>query len=138
MTSDLNDLRGWRDLVVDCGRPALLARFWATALGWDPPVWSAADLASLRQQGIDDPDDDPVVFITAADPALPRLCFQQVPEPKAGKNRLHLDVNVAGEPDVQRLVDAGARVLSRHDEDGQSWVVLADPEGNEFCAVLVG
>jgi hypothetical protein len=125
-------------VVVDCSRPALLARFWALALRWDPPVWTADDLADLRAQGIDDPEDDPVVFIGSADPALPRLCFQRVPEPKTAKNRLHIDINVPDEAAVQRLVAAGARELTRHRTDAHGWVVLADPEGNEFCAVLVG
>ena len=138
MASDLHDLRSWRDLVVDCEHPAALARFWAIALGWNPPVWTTGDLEALRVQGIDDPEDDPVVFVVAADPALPRICFQRVPERKAGKNRLHVDVNVRGEAAVERLIEAGAQELARHRSDHHSWVVLADPEGNEFCAVLVG
>jgi predicted enzyme related to lactoylglutathione lyase len=58
------------------------------------------------------------------------------PEPKAGKNRMHLDLRVATlEPELARLAALGAEVLTPEpiDEDGFRWVVLADPEGNEFC-----
>jgi hypothetical protein len=58
------------------------------------------------------------------------LCFAAVPEPKSAKNRIHWDV-VA--PDVYALVAAGARILREPDDD-IVWHVLADPEGNEFCA----
>ena len=61
------------------------------------------------------------------------LDFAPVPEPKAVKNRLHLDVTT---PDVEALVSAGATVLRRPD-DSISWTVLADPDGNEFCAFSV-
>ncbi len=56
--------------------------------------------------------------------------FGTVPEPKTGKNRLHVDIAA---PDVDALVSAGATVLAVH----ESWTVLADPEGNEFCAFVV-
>ena len=124
--------RRWRDVVVDCAHPAPLARFWAAALGWPAPVWDAKDLTDLAARGITDPEADPVVFIDSGDPALPRICFQQVPEPKSGKNRLHLDVNVDSMAEVDGLVGRGASVLAHHD----GWTVLADPEGHEFCAVL--
>ena len=101
-------------------------------------MWTEADLAHLRARGVEDPEDDPVVFVSSADPAVPRICFQRVPEPKTGKNRLHLDINVTGEDGVHRLVDAGAEEIARHRAEHHAWVVLADPEGNEFCAVLVG
>ena len=65
-----------------------------------------------------------------------RLLFQRVPEPKTVKNRLHIDVHTGpGERDAEaeRLVALGARILHAVDEPGGSWLVLADPEGNEFC-----
>jgi hypothetical protein len=60
------------------------------------------------------------------------LVFVPVPEPKTVKNRIHIDVTT---PDVQLLVDAGARLLRAQDEE-ISWSVLADPDGNEFCAFI--
>jgi hypothetical protein len=57
--------------------------------------------------------------------------FVSVPEPKKVKNRIHWDVET---DDVQALVDAGARILRRRGDGGIGWDVLADPEGNEFCA----
>ena len=136
---DVRDARRLRDLTVDCAHPAPLARFWADVLRWPPPAWDDEDLADLARVGISDPEDDPVVFIHSGDVTRPRICFQQVPEAKLTKNRMHLDVNVDGLHEVESFVAAGARVLARHaGHDGEhDWVVLADPEGNEFCAVLL-
>jgi Glyoxalase-like domain len=87
-------------------------------------------MARLRPNGIYDVEDDPTVLVERADGAGPRLFFQLVPEPKTVKNRVHLDL-LTDDPDaeVRRLIDLGARVLAEHD----SFLVLADPEGNEFC-----
>jgi hypothetical protein len=74
----------------------------------------------------------------------PRLYFQKVPEPKVAKNRVHLDVNVsrradASEPrewvdaEVERAVALGATRREAFDQDDEYWVVMTDPEGNEFC-----
>ncbi len=76
----------------------------------------------------------------------PRIYFQQVPEPKVVKNRVHLDVNVGGGPGIstderrtrvdaaiERLCDLGATKLRPYEENGEYWVVMQDPEGNEFC-----
>lgn len=136
MPSDPRRQRRLRDIVVDCAHPASLARFWADALRWPSPAWSAAELADLSSRGIDDPEADPVVFIDSGDHRMPRLCFQQVPEPKAGKNRLHLEVNVESRQEIDELVAAGATVLADRTAGAHSWVLLADPDGNEFCAVL--
>jgi hypothetical protein len=73
-------------------------------------------------------------YAVLRDPAgtQPRIFLQLVSEPKAGKNRAHVDIEVPDEQAaVSRLVGLGASVLWRHAED--SWTVLADPEGNEFC-----
>jgi predicted enzyme related to lactoylglutathione lyase len=72
------------------------------------------------------------------DGAGPRVYFQRVPEEKATKNRLHLDIRVRGgreaiQPEVDRLVALGATVVGPKEERGEYWVVLQDPEGNEFC-----
>ena len=139
MSTDPRRARRLRDLVIDCAHPAALARFWAAALRWPPPSWTGEDLAALRAMGVEDPEDDPTVFIVSGDPALPRLCFQRVPEaaaPKVAKNRLHVDVNVDSEREVEALLTLGATVVARHPRYDGGWVVLADPEGNEFCAVL--
>ncbi len=79
-------------------------------------------------------------FLVLVDPrdAGPHLDFQQVPEPKGGKNRLHLDVRVPGgraaiQSETDRLVALGATVVGPREERGEHWVVLQDPEGNEFC-----
>lgn len=117
-----------KDVVVDCARPAALARFWAAALeGYAVRPYDAEEIERLAAMGIDDLEDDPSV---ALDGPGPTLFFQHVPEPKAGKNRLHLDLAAADRPaEVARLTGLGARVLAAFD----TWTVLADPEGNEFC-----
>ncbi|MFI6320262.1 VOC family protein [Nonomuraea sp. NPDC050556] len=113
------------DIVFDCRHPASLARFWASVLdGYAVAPYDEAELARLRANGVDDPEDDPTVLVEAA--SGPRLWFQLVPEPKAVKNRLHLDLR---DDDVERLVGLGATVVGTR----PGWVVLADPEGNEFC-----
>jgi hypothetical protein len=120
--------------VVDCAHPAPLARFWATVLQWPPPTWTDEEMAELANRGVTDSEQDPTVFIESGNPALPRICFQQVPEERRGQNRLHLDVNIDSAADVDILLGQGAQVLQRF----ESWVVLADPEGNEFCATWQG
>lgn len=120
-----------RDIVIDCRHPASVARFWAAMLdGYAVAPYDDEELARLGDMGVYDPEDDPTVLVEADGGALPRFFFQRVPEPKAVKNRVHLDLGAddpAGE--VTRLVGLGARVLDDLDE----WTVLADPEGNEFC-----
>jgi hypothetical protein len=122
------------DVVVDCARPAALARFWAAALdGYEVAPYDEAELERLRATGVDDPEDDPAVLVQPAG-AGPRLWFQFVPEPKATKNRLHLDVFTGDvEAEVERLVALGASVLATRTDDRSRWVTCADPEGNEFC-----
>ncbi len=74
--------------------------------------------------------------ITSPDPGRPRVLFQRVPEPRSGKNRVHLDVHVGAdqrEAEVARLVALGATELWREAQGPMQWVTLADPEGNEFC-----
>ncbi|MFD2417267.1 VOC family protein [Amycolatopsis pigmentata] len=107
-------------IVVDCADPDLLAEFWRAALGYPAPRrWTDADGLEYRQLD-----------------GEPPLLFQPVPEGKAGKNRLHLDLAPrSGDQyaEIDRLVALGATVLS--DEKRHPWVVLADPEGNEFCVL---
>ncbi|HVL64732.1 MAG TPA: VOC family protein [Actinomycetota bacterium] len=105
--------------VIDCADPRRLATFWQQALGWEEDE-SDEDSVALR-----DPDQE-----------WPKLLFQQVPEPKTVKNRLHLDVNPRGssqEEELERLLSLGARRADIGQGADVSWVVLVDPEGNEFC-----
>lgn len=135
-------------LTFDAGDPDALSRFWAETLGYklqDPPegfpTWDAFleanNLMHLqgRASAIVDPEGK-----------RPRIYFQKVPEGKTAKNRLHIDVNVVGrqevsdeerrsllEAEAERLAGFGASRTSVYDENGELWVVMADPEGNEFC-----
>ena len=128
-------------LVIDCTDPERLARFWAAALGYEfepPPAGFATWDDYWRDVGLPETDlgigEDRIID---PDGCGPRFWFQVVPEAKTVKNRLHLDVNPTdreqGE-EVRRLLDLGARHADVGQGD-QSWVVLADPEGNEFCVL---
>lgn len=106
----------WEQVVVDSQNPAVIGRWWAEALGWD--------IVSEDEEGVE-----------IRDPrgSAPTLLFLVVPEGKTVKNRLHLDFVPDDQgAEVARLIGLGAR----HADVGQgeqTWVVLADPEGNEFC-----
>lgn len=123
-----------RDVVIDCHHPASLARFWAEVLdGYAIAPYDEEELARLRELGIDDPEDDPSVLLEPAPGVRPRFFFQRVPEAKTVKNRMHIDLSADDvNLEVDRLVGLGARLLQRYDEH----VLLADPEGNEFCVML--
>ncbi|NYI04892.1 VOC family protein [Allostreptomyces psammosilenae] len=109
--------------VLDCADPDRLAAFWAAALRY-------------RRQG----DGPAAQYVSLLDPLGrgPELLLQRVPEPKDGKNRMHLDLRVPGaEGELDRLLRIGAtRLRGPFDEDGWVTTVLADPEGNEFCLVV--
>ena len=118
------------DIVFDCTQPAPLARFWAQVLdGYQVAPYDEAELARLRSEGIDDPEDDPSVLVEGG-AGRPRLWFTRVPETKTVKNRVHLDLRSA-QPDTEltRLTHLGARVTAEFDR----LTVLEDLEGNEFC-----
>lgn len=121
------------DIVFDCAHPASTARFWAAALdGYAVAPYDDAELARLRSLGIFSTEDDPTVLVEAAD-AGPRLFFQRVPEAKTVKNRVHLDLLAADpETEIQRLTALGASVQTRYTDH----ILMADPEGNEFCLSL--
>ena len=136
-------------VVFDAADPPKLAAFWGEAIGYveeDPPdgfdSWEAWAVAN------DLPREDWGNYASRVDPdgTGPRLFFQRVPEPKSAKNRVHLDLAVSGGREtpiedrrrrvadaVERAVAAGATRIKAYDEAGQHWVVLQDPEGNEFC-----
>jgi Glyoxalase-like domain len=119
------------ELAIDCADPGGLARFWCSVLDYE----------------VQDEDEG---FVAIGSPALPEgrnrlgpvpptLTFARVPGGKTGKNRLHIDVNPTDreqDEEVRRLLGLGARRADVGQGD-VSWVVLADPEGNEFC-VLAG
>ncbi|GAA2009188.1 putative enzyme related to lactoylglutathione lyase [Nakamurella flavida] len=108
-------------ITIDSADPFALATFWSAVTGH--PVSDE-----------DEPGDDEVLVEL---PGGPGLLFIRVPEGKAGKNRVHLDVRPTKgtrDAEVDRLLVLGATLLDdRRDPDGPGWAVLADPEGNEFC-----
>ena len=116
-------------IVFDAVRPAELAAFWAAVLdGYDVRPYDDAELARLAARGLS-PETDPNV---AVDGPGPTLFFQQVSEPKATRNRVHLDVESADRAgEVERLEALGASVR----RECERWTVMQDPEGNEFCVV---
>ena len=126
-------------VTIDCADPARLATFWASALGYvvqPPPPGYDSWPAFLTELGVPESQWNSRSACVDPDEKGPRLFFQQVPEPKAAKNRVHLDVNVGRDNvdgEVKRLVDEGASIVRDVSELGEHWVVMTDPEGNEFC-----
>jgi hypothetical protein len=136
-------------VTFDCSDPDRLATFWATALGYTkqaPPPGYASWPEFLAAQGVPEDRWNAASAIVDPEGIGPRIYFQQVPEPKTVKNRVHLDVNVGGGRDVpdderrgrvnaevERLLGAGATRRRVGEEHGEYWVVMQDPEGNEFC-----
>ena len=110
-----------RDVCIDANDPALVGRFWGAVLGREP-----ADAG----QG-DGTTPDVVLRENPASPG-PTVWVNGVPEPKQGKVRIHLDVDLRAGEGVEQLVELGATVLREPGDD--RWWVLADPEGHEFCA----
>jgi len=111
----------WYTTVVDAADPHRLAAFWADTLGW-ATAYTEEDEVALEA-----PND--------ADDRIPALLFVRNNDAKTQKNRLHLDLNRDDQThEVQRLLDLGARRVDIGQRD-DNWVVLADPEGNEFCVL---
>ncbi len=108
----------WYTIVIDAHDPRALARFWAEVLGYRVLY-----------------EDEEEVLIAKGDDAYPGICFVPVDDAKLRKNRLHIDLNPDDQDaEVERLLALGAR----HADIGQGevrWVVLADPEDNEFCVL---
>jgi hypothetical protein len=106
------------NVTIDCVDPSRVAAFWAAATGYE-----TAD---------ESPD---FVRLRAVDPrGVRHLLFFAVPEPKAGKNRVHVDLATRDpEAEIARLVELGAVRGERRSGNGSSWTVMHDPEGNEFC-----
>jgi hypothetical protein len=136
-------------LVLDCAHPARVGTFWAKALGYvqrPPPkgydTWDAYD----TEHGT--PGDEAGYEIVDPDGIGPSMFFQPVPESKVVKNRLHVDVRVGGAADlpfeerrqaiedgVAPMVQLGATMLRRSEDPADYFIVMQDPEGNEFCLV---
>lgn len=108
----------FREVVIDCADPPALARFWAGFTGY-----------AIRHES------DEWTSIGTADARM-IIGFQQVPEGKAVKNRVHLDFAAVDEETTALAIEAeGAKRLWVSDDPKDPFVVLADPEGNEFCIV---
>ncbi len=106
-------------IAIDAVNPQAIADFWCAVLDW---------------QVIE--EDDGIISIGGSDAAWPTIDVLQVPEVKTIKNRLHLDLRadrVSTAQELERLRGLGARPVDIGQGPGVSWVVLADPEGNEFC-----
>jgi len=141
-----------RDIQItfDCADPAGLSAFWAEVLGYrlqDPPQGFESWEQALDAMGVSSENRNDASAVVDPDGAGPRLFFQRVPEGKQAKNRVHLDVRAAPgldgdarmaalEAEAERLVSHGATRLERHEPAPPlnfGHIVMADPEGNEFC-----
>jgi predicted enzyme related to lactoylglutathione lyase len=112
-----------RDICFDCTDHHRVAHFWAEALGY-----------TIRPATPETTPDAPIA-LNPTQGGL-RLWFNKVPEPKVVKNRVHIDITLPDAAEVERLQRLGAHVLQEsRDAAGQwRWTIMADPEGNEFCA----
>jgi predicted enzyme related to lactoylglutathione lyase len=114
----------WQSVCVDTTDPARLAPFWEAALAWRR-TYDTPDEVVLEP-----PEGSP------EDGVSPDLLFLRVPEEKATKNRLHIDLRPDDQAvEVARLESIGARRVSVGQGEDVSWVVLSDPDGNEFCVL---
>ena len=137
-------------ITFDCGDPGALSAFWAEVLGYElqaPPEGFATWDEALAAMGVPPADRNSASALNDPEGAGPRIYFQRVPEGKQAKNRVHLDVRTAPgldgeermaafETEAARLVGLGATRLERHEPDpplSGGFIVMADPEGNEFC-----
>ena len=106
-------------IAIDAAQPRLVADFWCDVLGW----------RILEEE-------DGVISIAPPDGSWPTIDVVPVPEAKTVKNRLHLDLRADGvttSDELERLLSLGARPTDVGQGDDVTWVVLSDPEGNEFC-----
>ena len=110
------------NVTFDCADPGAVARFWAAVTGW--PLHAEGTWDGHEEYRVGPPAEGGM-----------RLYFVGVPEPKVVKNRLHLDVvphDRSQQEEIARMVQLGASVADAQPADA-GWVILADPEGNEFC-----
>ena len=136
-------------VTFDCADVAAQARFWAQAVGYveqPPPEGFDSWEELLEQAGVPPEQRGTRAALVDPDGAGPRLFFQTVPEPKTAKNRVHLDIHVGLgtrgderqlllDAEAARLTGLGARILWRGPAEAgsESFITMADPEGNEFC-----
>jgi len=107
------------EVVIDCVDHGRVVDFWAAAMGYER--------RAVNEQYV-------ALVPPALEPGRPPLLFQGVPEPKVGKNRVHLDFRAPVMADeVARLIGLGATLIAERGLGDLRWTVLADPEGNEFC-----
>jgi catechol 2,3-dioxygenase-like lactoylglutathione lyase family enzyme len=124
----------WYCVVVDCRDVAAQSRWWATALDWRVGYETADEVVLVPPHALDPAREIPPLE------RGPALTFVSVPEGKVVKNRLHIDLapspDAGQEAEVRRLESLGARRVDvGQNPDKVSWVVMADPEGNEFCVL---
>ncbi len=111
-------------LTIDCSDPSRLARFWSQALGWTIDFEDGTEVAITPPASQDVHTTD--------------LLFLRAPDTKQAKNRLHLDLRPDDrDAEVARLESLGARRADIGQNGDETWVVMADPEGNEFCVLRV-
>lgn len=138
-STKIEDMANPFQVTFDAASPRALGSFWCRVLGYveQPPpegfdTWEAA----LDALGIDRSDPDRAYAIVDPDGTGPRIFLQKVPEGKAAKNRVHLDVHVGADvmhARADELVGLGARIVGEFDQPGGHWISMQDPEGNEFC-----
>jgi len=135
-------------VTVDCAAPHPLADWWAETLGWQVEPSNEDFIRSMVSQGLATEADTmthngvlvwregQAISDPTGPPGTPRVLFQLVPEPKTVKNRMHLDVRI-GDDDPEQVRAAlearGATFLHNGSQGPQTWITMADPEGNEFC-----
>lgn len=134
-------------ITFDAADPDDLSRFWTDALGYkpqDPPEGFATWDEFLKEHGLEDTNE--ASAIVDPEGKRPQFYFQKVPEAKMAKNRVHLDINIpqargvsdderkrALEQEAERLMGLGATRIEYFQKPDESWIMMNDPEGNEFC-----
>lgn len=134
-------------VTFDAADPRALGDFWCEVLGYvrdaPPPGFTTWEDA-LAAWGLPEERWNDKNAVSDPDGVGPRIFIQKVPEPKTAKNRVHLDVNVSEglrgderttkiRAEAERVTSLGASVVTESSELGEFWMVLRDPEGNEFC-----
>ena len=113
-------LTNFHAVSFDANDVGLLARFWSEATGGE-----------LNSDGL-----PYFAMITPTHVGMPRIIVLQVPEPITAKNRVHIEFEVADlQHEREQLETIGAGFVAEHEWDGSRWLVMADPEGNQFCLV---
>lgn len=124
----------WYSTVIDAHDPQALARWWASALGWQVIYDTAEEVVLVPGHASEE-----LVRSTPWEQIPPGLVFVTVPDGKTTKNRLHLDLAPHLDDDrdaeIARLLELGASRVDVGQDEAATWDVLVDPEGNEFCVL---